>query len=200
MSEASTPRRIGFFGGSFDPIHFGHLILAESCRESLSLDRVVFKTASKPASNRDRIELVRLAIGGHPAFHIDTREIDRGGVSYTIDSVKSLKTDFPASDVFLLLGADSLVDIAKWREPAELFKLAMPAVIQRGGFAPIDWSTLEPYMDRDRLKQCQSHRIESPLIEISSSDIRSRIAAGRSIKYLVPPAVEAYIREAELFR
>ena len=115
--------RIGIFGGSFDPIHIGHLLLAELCAESLELDQVrflianvsPFKTDNQPASNRVRTEMVKLAIGGNPKFEIDTREIDRGGVSYTIDSVRSIAAENRNSKLSLLLGADALIDLANCR-------------------------------------------------------------------------------------
>ena len=200
--------RIGIFGGSFDPIHIGHLLLAELCCESLELDQVrflvanvsPFKTAKQPANNKDRAEMVKLAIGGNPKFEIDTREIDRGGVSYTIDSVRSIVAECLDSKLFLLMGADAIEDIAKWREPSKLFELATPCVISRGGVGEPHWAALKPYIDAVRLGEIVKAKVTAPLIEVSSYDLRERIKRGKSIRYQIPPAVESFIREHQLYR
>lgn len=201
-------KRIGIFGGSFDPIHNGHLLLAELCCESLGLDQVrflianvsPFKTDKLPASNRDRAEMVKLAIGGNPKFEIDTREIDRGGVSYTIDSVRSISEENPDSSMFLLMGADALADIAKWKDPAELFQLVTPCIISRGGVGEPQWDVLLPYMDAKRLKEIEAARVTAPQVEISSLDLRNRTKLGKSIRYQVPRSVELYIQQQQLYR
>ena len=201
-------KRIGIFGGSFDPIHNGHLMLAELCCESLELDQVrflianvsPFKTDKLPASNRDRAEMVKLAIGGNSKFKIDTREIDRGGVSYTIDSVRSISEENPESSMYLLMGADALADIAKWKEPLELFRLVTPCVISRGGVGEPQWDVLQPYMDAERLREIEAAKVTAPQIEISSFDLRKRTKLGKSIRYQVPRSVEMYIQEQQLYR
>lgn len=199
--------RIGIFGGSFDPIHNGHLLLAELCCESLGLDQVrflianvsPFKTDTKPASNKDRTEMVKLAIGGNSRFAIDTREIDRGGVSYTIDSVRSIAKENPESSLFLLMGADALVDIAKWREPAELFRFVTPTVISRGGVGEPQWDVLQPFVEPNQLMEIKKAKVAGPQVEISSFDLRKRIMQGKSIRYQVPRSVEMYIQEQQLY-
>ena len=200
--------RIGIFGGSFDPIHYGHLLLAELCRESMELDHVRFlianlsplKTGSAPAKNKDRTEMIQLAIGGNPKFRIDTREMDRGGISYTIDSVRSIAAESPGSELFLLMGADTLADISKWRDPLELFRLVTPIVISRGGVGEPNWDALKPYVDSIRLNEIIKAKVTAPQIEISSYDLRDRVRRGKSIRYQTPPAVEMFIREHQLFR
>ena len=200
--------RIGIFGGSFDPIHIGHLLLAELCCESLELDQVrflvanvsPFKTDTQPANNKDRAEMVKLAIGGNPKFEIDTREIDRGGVSYTIDSVRSIDAEFLNSKLFLLMGADAIEDIANWREPRELFELATPCVISRGGVGEPQWEVLRPYIDALRLSEIMKAKVIAPQIEVSSYDLRDRIKQGKSVRYQIPSAVETFIREQRLYR
>jgi nicotinate-nucleotide adenylyltransferase len=200
--------RIGIFGGSFDPIHNGHLLLAELCRESLSLDKVLFLLASvspfkidkQPASNKDRTEMLRLAIGGNCKFEIDLREIERGGVSFTVDSVMSIAEENPGAELFLLMGADALADISKWREPTKLFRLVTPCVIARGGVGEPNWAALEPYIEPNRLEEIIRNKVVGPQIEISSFDIRQRIKQGKSIRYQVPYAVEAYLKENPLYR
>ena len=205
-------QRVGLFGGSFDPIHYGHLLLAEQCRETLQLDQVRFlianvsplKTERKVASNRNRIEMVKLAIGGNPHFDLDTREIDRGGVSYTLDSVRSILEELARkgdsqTELFLLMGADVLKDIAKWHEPKQLFEIVMPCVINRSGFGEPAWNLLEPFMSADRFKAAQDLKVATPQVEISSSNLRSRLQAGQSIRYQVPPSVDAYLHEQSVY-
>ncbi len=200
--------RIGIFGGSFDPIHIGHLLLAELCCEAFELDQVrflianvsPFKTNKQPANNKDRAEMVQLAIGGNPKFEIDTREIDRGGVSYTIDSVRSIVAECRESKLFLLMGADAIEDIAKWREPGELFELATPCVISRGGVGEPHWEMLRPYIDASRLNEIIKAKVTAPQIEISSYDLRERVKRGMSVRYQIPSAVESFIREHQLYR
>ena len=199
--------RIGIFGGSFDPIHNGHLLLAELCSESLRLDKVLFLLASvspfkvdkQPASNKDRIEMLRIAIGGNSKFELDLREIERGGVSFTIDSVRSIASETPGAELFLLMGADALADISKWREPTELFRLVTPCVIARGGVGEPNWAALEPYVEPSRLEEIIRNKVVGPQIEISSFDLRQRIKQGKSIRYQVPYAVEVYLKEHSLY-
>ena len=199
--------RIGIFGGSFDPIHNGHLLLAELCRESLGLDKVLFLLASvspfkvdkQPASNKDRTEMLRLAIGGNSHFEMDLREIERGGVSYTIDSVRSIAAENHGAELFLMMGADAIADIAKWREPSELFRLVTPCVISRGGVGAPNWAVLETYIEPKRIEEIIRNEVIGPQIEISSSDLRQRINQGKSIRYQVPYAVEVYLREHSLY-
>ncbi len=201
-------QRIGIYGGSFDPIHVGHLLLAECCRESLSLDVVLFlvanvnplKTHQYPIDNKHRIEMIRLAIGGHTSFAIDTREVDRGGTSYTIDSVRAIRNERPTDTLFLLMGADSLVEMAQWKEPDLLFQMVQPAVISRGGMGPPPWERLAPFVSSEVLERARDQAIAAPQIEISSRDLRARVQAGKSIRYQVTPAVETYIREHHLYR
>ena len=217
--------RIGIFGGSFDPIHVGHLMIAETAREQLRLDRVVFLPAAQsplkqevtPTDSKARVEMIRLAIGGHPQFMLDQREIDRGGVSYTVDTLKEMTSenfnlgDTSESDTaepdtaqpiewFFLIGGDSLEDFPRWKSPEEIVRLASMAVVARGGSPALDFSVLNPYCDADSVIEIINNQIKMPQIEISSSDIRNRIASGKSIRYLVPPAVAAYIDAKQLYR
>ncbi|MEQ1828996.1 MAG: nicotinate-nucleotide adenylyltransferase [Pirellula sp.] len=202
------PNKLGIFGGSFDPIHLGHLLLAELCRETLGLNTVKFvvanvsplKTDRTMTSNRDRIEMVQLAIGGNPHFEMDTREIDRGGVSYSIDTARSIAEELPDNNLYLLMGSDVLIDIAKWRTPRELFQIVTPAVITRAGFGEPNWALIDEFVDQDQLAEIKNATVAVPQLEISSTDLKSRIRLGRSIRYQVPAAVETYIREHQLYR
>lgn len=201
-------QRLGIFGGSFDPIHTGHLILAELCSEALELDRVKFvvanrsplKTGQKSAGNKDRIEMTKLAIGGNSRFELDSREIERGGVSFTLDTVKSIAAENPGVELYLLMGADILLDIHRWRNPVELFQICSPAVIARGGIGEPNLQLLAPYVDHEHFVKIIERRIQVPQIEISSSNLKDRIRQGQSIRYQVPASVEAYISEHALYR
>jgi nicotinate-nucleotide adenylyltransferase len=188
-------RRIGVFGGSFDPIHLGHLVAAEKAREHLELDQVRFVPAARQpfkaegheADARDRAEMVRLAIADHPQFVLDLREIRRGGVSYTIDTLRELKVEYPSDRLFLVLGADAARDIEKWREAALLPQLATVVVVTRPGVLGLPVVGI-------------SVIVPAPGIDVSATEIREAVRRGRSIRYLVPRAVEEYIAAHGLYR
>jgi len=200
-------QRIGIFGGSFDPIHLGHLIMAEMFRESMQLDRVVFllakvspfKTESHPSDDKQRWEMLRLAISGNEAFQADDREIRRGGVSYTVDSLRSMQQETPSAEWFLLIGADSLKDFDQWREPREILERVRLVVAERGGLDHVSWDAFQSIATPEQLRAVQERKLDAPKIEIASRDLRRRVRDGRSIRYLVPPAVEAFIHEQRLW-
>jgi nicotinate-nucleotide adenylyltransferase len=202
------PRRLGIFGGSFDPVHYGHLLLAECCREQCRLDEVWFLPAAAPphklghdlAPAKARVEMLELAISGHEAFRVSPLEIERGGVSYTVETLRAIRTQEPRAELFLLLGADSLRDLPTWREPAEILALATPAVVSRAGSAEPDFSPLANLVDAARLEVIKSSQIGMSLVELSSTDLRQRAADGRSLRYRTPRAVEKYIETQGLYR
>jgi nicotinate-nucleotide adenylyltransferase len=199
--------RVGIFGGTFDPVHIGHLNVAEQCREQGGLDQVWFVPAPRPPQKLDRVltsfgqrvEMIALAIAGHPAFRIDEIEKDRPGPSYTADTLEELKQLHPEHDLFLLVGSDCLPDLPKWRHPARILELAKLLVVARPGWPvlPLDQIRASLEMAADSAVHIQP--IQVPLIDLSSTDLRRRVAEGRSIRYLVPRAVECYIHEKKLF-
>ena len=199
--------RIGLFGGSFDPLHLGHLILAEQCREQSSLDQVWFvPAATSPlkqhgpvASNRQRLEMLQIGIAGHDSFRVEDCELERGGISYTVDTLKQLQSVHPGNEWFLIIGGDSLADFSRWREPAEICQLALPLVYQRPGFNA-SLENLRTFVSPARFAEIEQHAITARQIEISSTDLRSRIIGGKSIRYLVPRAVEIYLNTQGLYR
>ncbi len=199
--------RIGVFGGSFDPIHQGHLILAEQCREQAGLDAVWFvpcalspdKERGAQGTDRQRIEMIELAIAGHPAFQLARIEIDRGGVSYTVDTLKAIRELHADDELFLLLGADSLDNFDTWREPSEICQLAIPLVVGRPNAKEVDLSVLKKHVDSQRYESFCRHSIVSPLIDIQSRQIRKKIEKQQSIRYLTPRAVEKYIETQKLY-
>jgi nicotinate-nucleotide adenylyltransferase len=194
--------RLGLFGGTFDPIHLGHLILAESCRETCSLDKVWFVVAGAPPHKQgdrtavnDRLEMVRIAIAGHPAFEVSEIEARRPGPHYSVDTLEQVRAERPGDDLFFLIGADSLRDLPTWREPARIAALAIIVVVNRPGIDPVLLDALPdlgPGTNPLRM-------VDAPPIGIASTDLRERLAEGRSIRYQVPRGVEAYIQAQGLY-
>lgn len=188
--------KIGLFGGSFDPIHAGHLMLAERAAEQLGLDRVLFipnarsplKSRAPGASGRDRLALVRAAIRGNPRFRAIDLELRRPAPSYTIDTVAALGVARSAK-LYFLIGTDAVSDLTRWHRARELARRVTFALLRRPGSPrarPPAWVR-------------SSVVVDAPLVEISSTDIRSRLRAKRSIRYLVPGPVEALIRKKRLY-
>ncbi|HEX7379011.1 MAG TPA: nicotinate-nucleotide adenylyltransferase [Pirellulales bacterium] len=200
--------RLGLYGGTFDPVHLGHLLLAEFCREQCRLDEVWFLPAAEPphkkrpdlTSPEKRMDMLRLAIGGQEAFSVCTREIERGGLSYTVETLNALAAEDAGRQLFFLLGGDSLADLPRWREPARICELAIPVVVSRPGSPPPDYDALAALVAPPRLAEIRAHQVEMPQIGISSRDLRRRVAAGLSIRYQTPRAVEKYIETAGLYR
>lgn len=193
--------RIGLFGGSFDPVHRGHLLLAECCWRQAKLDRVDFMpTARQPlkprgpaASETDRVEMLRLAIAGRPQLEISLVEIERGGVSYTVDTLRRLVQEEPAAEYFFLMGADSLAELPAWREPTEICRLATPLVVRRAGAEAPDFAALARLVTAEQLAAIRALEVEMPATPISSSEIRRLIVEGGEWRSLVPPGVAEYI-------
>jgi nicotinate-nucleotide adenylyltransferase len=191
--------RLGLYGGTFDPIHLGHLILAEACREACALDRVWFVVAGapphKPEGRTDvnhRLEMARLAVAGNPAFEVSEIETRRPGPHYSVETLEAVARDRPDDDLFFLIGEDSLVDLPHWRSPDQILKLASLVVANRPGFEP---PALEiPPGSRT------IHRVTIPPIGIASHEVRRNRREGRSIRYQIPRAVEAYMDAHGLYR
>lgn len=200
--------RLGILGGSFDPVHYGHLLLAECCREQCSLDRVWFVPAAGPphkkgailSSAEHRLAMLRLATAGHEAFEVNTYELDRGGTSYTVDTLRRFRQTNADDELFLLVGADMLADLPNWREAGEVCRLGLPVAVGRSGSPPVDVGCLADIVSPERLEEIGRHRVEMPPIGISGTDLRRRAAAGRSIRFRTPRAVEEYIRAHGLYR
>ncbi len=188
--------RIGLFGGSFDPVHLGHLLVAQTAREELALTRLFFipaaqspfKPERKPTPGRERLRLLRLALAGRNWCEIDDQEIKRGGVSFTIDTIREYVPRFPGAELFYLIGADNASDLPKWREASELARLVQFVVIPRPGQAQ---APLAPPFRGTNLGGFP--------LGVSSSQIRARVKAGLPIEPLVPPAVAEAIRNNGLY-
>jgi nicotinate-nucleotide adenylyltransferase len=205
--------KIGIYGGSFDPVHLGHLLVAQAAIEELGLDRLFFipaaqspfKPDSRPAPAPARLQLLRLALAGKTNCGIDEQEIRRGGVSYTVDTLRDYAKKFPGAELFYLIGADHASKLNEWREPNALAKLAEFVVIPRrgdsvwsSGFSrsgPPEGGTPSPIFP----KPFRGRILKGFPIEISSLQIRARIKAGLPIEPLVPPAVAEAIRNNRLY-
>jgi nicotinate-nucleotide adenylyltransferase len=195
---------IGLLGGTFDPVHLGHLILAQCAREQFDLAEVRFLVAGDPWRKWDtrvspaehRLAMVRLAVADDASLVVDASEVDRTGATYTVETLRALRHHLgPADEIYFLLGQDALADMPLWREPAAIAALAHLAVAPRqdgepdgqpaAGGGPVDFPTAT---------------VDMPRVGISSTDLRNRVRLGKSIRYLVPPEVEAYIRDKGLYR
>ena len=196
---------IGVFGGTFDPIHLGHLTIAEEVRIELGLAQVLFVPAGQPWLKADRsitpaahrLEMLSLAITGNPHFAISTIEVDRSGPSYTVDTIAALKRHLGEEvKLFFLLGSDALAELPQWKEPSCLVQMCQLVAFSRPGVALSSLEWLESAIPG--ISQCISF-VEVPQIDISATQIRNRVAQGASIRQLVPQAVERYILEQRLY-
>jgi nicotinate-nucleotide adenylyltransferase len=201
-----VPGSLGIMGGTFDPIHHGHLSIAEEAREALGLERVLFIPAATPPHKpgrpvtdaSHRIAMTRLAIAGNDAFAVSDIEIARGGASYTVDTLAALaETASPsAPEPWFILSVEALAEFPAWRRPDRILELARLAVVPRAGYDALDGGWVEATFPgrRDRVGF-----LPGPLLPISGSVVRRRAAAGRSVRYLVPDAVAAYITQHALY-
>jgi nicotinate-nucleotide adenylyltransferase len=190
--------RLGVYGGSFDPVHLGHLILAEQCREAARLDEVLFIPAPRPPHKlareltpfSRRVEMLELAISGHPVFQVSQMEKDRPGPSFTVDTLRQLQQERPEAELHLLVGSDVIPDLPSWHEPAQIAKLATLVVATRPSWP----------LPAELPKDFRFIIVEMPQVDISSTDLRNRLASGRSVRYFVPRAVECYIQTHHLYQ
>lgn len=200
--------RLGILGGSFDPVHYGHLLLAECCREQCRLDAVWFLPTAVPPHKQtqeltpaaERIEMLELAIAGNPAFSVCRHETDRGGVNYTVDTLTHFHEEEPNRELFFLMGADMLLDLPNWRNASRVCELAMPVVVHRPDAQPMDFECLREIASPEQIEQIRNHQVAMPSIGISSTDVRRRVQTGQSIRYRVPRAVEMYIETHGLYK
>lgn len=194
--------RLGVLGGTFDPIHLGHLLLAETAREELGLERVLFVPAGDPwrkqeraiSSAEHRLAMVRLAVADLPEYQVSTLEVDRPGPSYTADTLEAIARENPGAELYLLLGQDALADLPFWRYPQRIAQLSILAVARRPGFEAAAAESLASLDISRRIRW-----LDMRAIDISASAIREKVRAGRSIRFLVPAAVEEYILRHGLY-
>ena len=187
--------RTGVFGGTFDPPHIGHLIAAQDAFQALKLDRLLFVPAAEPPHKRSRaltpapvrVELLEAAIGSDRRFEISRLELERSGPSYTVDTLRQLHAQSADQELYLLIGADQVRELPTWREPQEIARLARIVLLARAGVEFL----AEPMVSRE---------VRVTRVDVSASEIRERVAAGKSVRYLVTPAVETLIKQRELYR
>ncbi len=200
-------RRVGVMGGSFDPVHVAHLIVAESVREALSLDMVLFvpvgeqplKQGQPVTASERRVAMVELAVEGNPHFRVSRVDVDRPGPSYTVETLKLLREEWAErsrTELWFIIGADSLLTLLRWHDPMGILAQTRLAVVRRPGSLP-DLGELEAQVPK--LKE-RVDWVDAPLMEISATDVRRRVAEGRSIRYRVPEAVREYIEKEGLYR
>jgi len=201
--------KIGLFGGSFNPVHVAHLVLAEEATEALGLERVLFiparvpphKRGSELASARDRVRMARVAVAGNPRFSVSEVELRRGGCSYTIDTVRGMRRRFGRkAELYFLVGSDTVGELKTWRRIRTLARLCRFVSFGRPGVRAANFADLAAAVGEKAARDILNNVIRMPRLEISSSDIRRRVAEGRSIRYLVPDAVAEYIARKGLYR
>lgn len=205
LGADGRPARLGIMGGTFDPIHIGHLACAEQAREAFSLDAVIFMPTATPAFKRDRdvasaedrLAMCRLAVLPNPRFDVSAMEIARGGITYTIDTARTLRAHYPDNvELFFIVGADSALSLARWRESASLARLVRFIAVTRPGYA------LKGDLERklDGLGGFDVSCLSVTALSISSSELRERARAGRTLRYLAPSVVCDYVIEHGLYR
>jgi len=198
--------RVGIFGGTFDPIHFGHLLLAEQCREQCQLDEVWFLPAKIPphkqektlTNEKSRVDMIEFAIAGHSQFCVEKIELERESISYTVETLQALKQRDAGHEFFLLIGADSLLEFQTWREPDRIVELATLVAVNRDSAGSVEEESLRQSLGDEIFSRLEL--VKMPDIAISSSEIRIRVHKGKSIRYMTPRAVETYIDQNTLYR
>ncbi|HXO67213.1 MAG TPA: nicotinate-nucleotide adenylyltransferase [Candidatus Dormibacteraeota bacterium] len=202
MTPTSEGPRLGVFGGTFDPIHLGHLEVAEDCARKLDLDPVLMVPSNLPphraqprASAQDRMAMVQLAVIGYQRLRASDLEVRRGGVSYTVDTIRALRQEYPAAEITLLLGWDAVEEFAGWRDTAEVTRLARIAVFNRAGSPAPDRTILD---ELGLPPDTAVLEVASPAV--SATSVRRLLAEARPGAAVLPPAVEEYIRENGLYR
>lgn len=197
--------KVGIMGGTFDPIHFGHLATAEAVREIFALDEIIFIPAARPphklgrnvTDEKHRLAMTILATRSNKFFRVSDMELKRTGLSYTLDTMNELHRILgDAAELFFIIGADSLADLSKWHAARELVEKCHFIATTRQG-VDIDFSAVESFFGTAAIEHI--HRVITPGLEISSTDLREKINLGRSIKYLVPEVVEEYISREGLY-
>jgi len=192
--------RIGLYGGTFDPVHLGHLMVAEQARTELDLQRVFFVLSPNPPHKSTavispvahRLNMLQLALSDQPQFEVSTAELERAGVSYTVETLRHFRSqpEFTAAEIFLIIGADSLLELKNWREPQAIISMVRLAVYSRPG---LDRLQTPPFLQA-------AYLLNGPPVDISATDIRRRCSRGLSIRDLVPETVGNYILENKLYQ
>lgn len=200
-------KKVGLMGGTFNPIHTGHLLLAEMAYEQFQLDKVLFMPARKPyhktvrtmVSDQERIEMIQLAIQGNANFELSLVEFQREGNTYTIDTLKELNIKYPNTQFYFIMGADSLYQFSQWKEPEEILQRAILLAASRDDIASSALNSQIEYLI-EHFGIGDIRLLKSPNMEISSHNIRNRVLEGKSIRYLLPDVVREYIETKGLYQ
>ncbi|WP_168442439.1 nicotinate-nucleotide adenylyltransferase [Pontiella desulfatans] len=208
MESLSSAKRVGLMGGSFDPVHMGHLVVAQDAAERLELSEVVFVPAAIPPHKQHlqrvdaghRLNMVRMAVESDVRFSVSDVELQRGGVSYTIDTVEFFRRQHPGLQFVLVVGGDTLVDLHNWYKVDELLDLCEVATFLRPGENGLDGIAEKIRLPDEQRARLLGNVFDAHQVEVSSTEIRMRIAEGLGIRYLVPPEVERYIYEHGLYQ
>lgn len=203
-TESINAVKIGIFGGTFDPVHYGHLLLAETCREQLALEEIRFIPAGNPphkagaaiSDGHARADMLKLALSGYPEYQVDRRELRRQGPSFTVDTLTEFRTEYPDAELFFLMGADSLVEMPTWRQPERIVELATVVAVNRPGtrLPSSEWLAA-----KIGTLAGQIQLISMPGTDLSASDLRQRIRDGRELRFMTPKAVEAFIHQHRIY-
>jgi nicotinate-nucleotide adenylyltransferase len=208
MTEINpSEKKIGILGGSFDPVHIGHLIIAQDAAEHLGLSEVIFVPAAIPphkqhvrqAAHEDRLNMLRLAVNEDPRFSVSDLEVQRGGISYTVDTVRDLKKIYPNDELILIVGSDTLLDLHNWYRPEELLSLCAIAAVLRPGEHEAEEIAEKIQLPAIYKKRVLKKLIKAHQVQVSSTEIRTRMGKGLGIRYFVPSNVEIYIYDKGLY-
>lgn len=197
--------RLGILGGTFDPIHYGHLLLAETCREQLDLSQIRLLPAGAPphktgkgiTDGHTRADMVQLAISGYPEYTVDRREIRREGPSFTVDTLTNFRTEYPDAELFFLMGADSLRDIPGWKQPERILELATVVAVNRPGLEAPDDQQVFDWVGQEFAKRIIT--LSMPGTDLSATALRHRVAAGQNLRFMTPRAVEMFINQHRVY-
>jgi nicotinate-nucleotide adenylyltransferase len=202
----TSRKRLGIIGGTFDPVHYGHLVAAQYAAYGFHLDRVIFMPAAKPPHKnaegvldaRHRVAMVELAIADNPAFEMSTLEVERSGVSYTIDTIEILQQTYPGAEIYFIMGMDSIYILDTWKDIERLVLMCRFIVVTRPAY---ELKRSDPALQKVPPGfWTRVDFLEIPAIDISSTDLRTRVRQGKPIRYLLPPAVENYIYNHSLYQ
>ncbi|MEQ9411879.1 MAG: nicotinate-nucleotide adenylyltransferase [Fuerstiella sp.] len=197
--------KIGVFGGTFDPVHFGHLLLAETCRQKLELTEVRFVPAGSPPHKADvkitdghvRADMLQLAVSGYSEYTVDRRELRRRGPSFTVDTLTELTSEFSEAEFFFLMGADSLRDVPGWRSPDRITQLATVVAVNRPGLPMPTPAQVGEWVGSDLASRIQL--VSMPGTDLSATELRRRVREGQGLRFMTPKAVEAYIDQHGIY-
>lgn len=198
--------KIGILGGTFDPVHNGHLMIAEEVKNRLDLQKIIFVPSGQPWMKADRkitpaekrVEMVRLAIAGRPDFQLSLAEVNRPGSTYTVETIQEFRSEFGEdAEIYFIIGWDGLSRLHEWKNAGQLIKLCRIAVVPRPGFSPPDAAALEKQIPG---LTDSAVFLDTPLVDISATEIRERVSKGLSVDTMVPEAVGGYVKQQGLYR